>query len=192
MARSAAAEDGSIRGAVVRNLAAALGLVLVVAAAFTFIGAAEPAANGAGPTEDAGAAEEPGGEPEDPPAPVLEPENGPSEDDVAPFPEDAEPEEPESLVPEDISVQVLDGYREDGGTAASGVVDELEAAGFRVVAENPAIPYDETAVFWASDAFEEEARMVAEALGVTDVREQPGNLSANVAVHVVVGADRAG
>lgn len=190
MARSAAAEDGSVRGAVVRNLAAALGLVLVVAAAFTFIGTAEPAANGVGVAEEP--SEEAAGEQEDPPAPVLEPENGPPEGDVAPFPEDAEPEEPEGLVPEDISVQVLDGYREDGGAAAAGVVEELEAAGFRVVAENPAIPYEETAVFWASDAFEEEARMVAEALGVTDVREQPGNLSANVAVHVVVGADRAG
>lgn len=124
--------------------------------------------------------EEPVTDPPDTEQPEPEPEPTP----------DPEPEPTvETLPPEDISIQVLDGYQLDGGTAASGVAGQLSDAGYRIVARNPAIRDDTTRVLWTSGN-EAAGRQVAAAIGAADVREQPGNLSTAVAVHVVVGADR--
>jgi len=95
-----------------------------------------------------------------------------------------------AIPPEDISVQVLDGYRGDGGAAADAVAAELSEAGYRIIAQNPALTYEVTTVLWTA-GFEDEARQVATEIGATELREQPGNLSESVMVHVVVGADRA-
>jgi hypothetical protein len=93
------------------------------------------------------------------------------------------------IPPGDISIQVLDGYKTDGGTAARGIAASLRDDGYRVIAENQALSYDRTTVLW-TDGNEAAARQVAAAIGAAEVREQPGNLSSAVDVHVVVGADR--
>ncbi|MCC5947864.1 MAG: LytR C-terminal domain-containing protein [Nitriliruptoraceae bacterium] len=95
----------------------------------------------------------------------------------------------DTLDPADVSVQVLDGFQQDGGTAADAVAATLGDAGYRIVARNPAIRYDVTTVLWTAGN-EEAGEQVGRAIGAAEVREQPGNLSTSVAVHVVVGADR--
>lgn len=104
--------------------------------------------------------------------------------------DDAAAPEPEGVAPGDISVQVLDGVGTDGGAAAERVAGELDEAGYRIIARNPALAYEETTVLWTRGN-EDRARQVAAELGVSAVRAQPGNLSEQVDVHVVVGADRA-
>jgi hypothetical protein len=96
---------------------------------------------------------------------------------------------PPAIDPATISVQVLDGYQEDGGAAANAVAEQLTDEGYDIVARNPALRYDVTTVLWTA-GFEDEGRQVAAAIGAAEAREQPGNLSGSVAVHVVVGADR--
>ena len=96
---------------------------------------------------------------------------------------------PDRLDPATITVQVLDGYQQDGGAAADAVADEVEAAGYDLIARNPALRYDVTTVLWTSGN-EAAARQVAADIGAAEVRAQPGTLSEDVSVHVVVGADR--
>ena len=98
------------------------------------------------------------------------------------------PSEP-AIDPASISVQVLDGYRQDGGAAADAVYQQLESAGYNIIARNPAVAYDVTTVLFTA-GHEAEGRQVAQEIGASEVREQPGNLSTQVNVHVVVGADR--
>jgi hypothetical protein len=113
------------------------------------------------------------------PEPEPEPSPEPTEDEPAAA----------AIPPGDISIQVLDGYKTDGGTAARGIAASLRDDGYRVIAENQALSYDRTAVLWTAGN-EAAARQVAAAIGASEVREQPGNLSSAVDVHVVVGADR--
>jgi hypothetical protein len=133
--------------------------------------------------EDGPAADEPE---DDGDGPAEEADEEPAEDEGADEP--AEADAP-AIPPGDISVQVLDGYKTDGGTAARGVATDLREAGYRVVAENQALNYDRTTVLW-TDGNEAAARQVAAEIGAAEVRAQPGNLSSAVDVHVVVGADR--
>jgi hypothetical protein len=95
-----------------------------------------------------------------------------------------------TIPPGDVSIQVLDGYKADGGTAARSLAHDLREAGYRVIAENQALSYERTTVLWTAGN-EAAARQVAREIGAAEVREQPGNLSSAVDVHVVVGADRA-
>ncbi len=116
-------------------------------------------------------------------------ETAPAEEDPVEEPaEEPAPSEP-TIDPATISVQVLDGFRQDGGAAAGEVYGQLDAAGYNIIARNPAIAYDVTTVLWTA-GHEAEGRQVAQEIGATEVREQPGNLSTAVNVHVVVGADR--
>lgn len=101
----------------------------------------------------------------------------------------AEPEAERQFAPDSVTVQVLDGYQADGGTAASSVAATLRDQGYSVMAQNPARRYDVTTVLF-TPGFEPQARQVAADLGAAEVRQQPGNLSEGVQVHVVVGADR--
>ena len=94
-----------------------------------------------------------------------------------------------AFAPDSVTIQVLDGYQADGGAAASSVAAMLREEGYRVVAENPSLRYEVTTVLW-TPGFEAQAEQVAADLGAAEVREQPGNLSEQVQVHVVVGADR--
>jgi hypothetical protein len=205
-AKHATPGDASFRSSVVRNLGGGVLLVVAVAALFAVIGMVggddatpasapqdegDPGAGAAGPDEgtddEAGATADPEGDAgiED----AGEPAPEPAEPDAA-EPEPEEPEEPApALDPAEVSVQVLDGYREDGGAAADAVAAALVEAGYRIVARNPAIPYTITTVLYTAGN-EAAGRQVAAELGVSEVREQPGNLSTEVAVHVVIGADR--
>jgi hypothetical protein len=131
--------------------------------------------------DETGTAEE--AEPE--PAVTEEPE---AEPEPSPEPTEDQPAAA-GIPPGDISIQVLDGYKTDGGTAARGIAASLRDDGYRVIAENQALSYDRTAVLW-TEGNEAAARQVAAAIGAAEVREQPGNLSSAVDVHVVVGADR--
>jgi len=182
-------QQASASAALIRNLAAGLGLVLVVGAAFALLGTRELRDASATNGEESAEPSDPNGESDasdEEQAPAPEPPEPPV------VPEEAEPEEPEDarIPPDSITVQVLDGYQQDGGDAARAVVAELRELGYRVVAENPAIAYEITTVLW-TEGNEDAARQIAEDIGAAEVREQPGNLSAQVTVHVVVGADRA-
>jgi hypothetical protein len=152
----------------------------------------EPDAPEEAPDADAPDAEEPEEEPDASDEPD---EDG--EDDTAPDDEDAADEEPadrepatdRAFSPDSVTIQVLDGYQADGGSAASSVAATLREEGYRVVAENPSLRYEVTTVLW-TPGFEAQAEQVAADLGAAEVRQQPGNLSEQVQVHVVVGADR--
>ncbi len=200
--------DPSFRRSLARNTVGAVGLVVLVAAIFGVLGmigrsdpdldiADVPDEEPAAPvdeTEEAAddetvASEEPVEEPEEPEEPPAEESEAPAE---GPDEEPAEPETPpaDPIDPATISVQVLDGFREDGGAAADAVFQELQEAGYRIVARNPALAYEVTTVFW-TPGFEDEARQVAREIGATEVQEKPADsLSDQVNVHVVVGADR--
>ncbi len=102
---------------------------------------------------------------------------------------DEEQAAPPALQPAEVTVQVLDGYQDDGGAAAGQVADQLVAAGYDLIAQNPALRRDETTVFY-TEGNEPAARQVADELGVGRVEAQPGNLSTSVHVHVVTGSDR--
>lgn len=189
-----------------RHIAAAVGFVLVVSAAFALIGTFT-----AGPDDLAATGDEDGPPVEDPlfddaqeepaPADPVDPPDADGGDQPGgPNGQDDDAEDPGGpgdgdgdgeIARSGITVQVLDGYQQDGGAAASRVTQELRDLGYNVVAENPAIAYEVTTVLWNAGT-EAEARQLAQDIGAPEVREQPGNLSANVAVHVVVGADRAG
>jgi type IV secretory pathway VirB10-like protein len=119
-----------------------------------------------------------------------EPDGDEQESDEADESDDEADEDAARFDPGEISVQVLDGVGTDGGAAANRVGGELRDAGFNVIAQNPAIAYDVTTVLWTSGN-EDRARQVAAEIGASEVRQQPGNLSEQPDVHVVVGADRA-
>ncbi len=102
--------------------------------------------------------------------------------------DDADEDAP-AVDPGSVSVQVLDGFKEDGGTAADEVAALLGDSGYQVVARNDALTYEVTTVLY-NPGSEAAARQVAAELGGADVREQPGNLSTAVDLHVVVGRDR--
>jgi hypothetical protein len=91
--------------------------------------------------------------------------------------------------PSSVTVQVLDGFKTDGGAAADSLTDQLEGAGYSVVARNDALSYASTTVLF-NPGYEAAAQQVAAELGGAVVSEQPGNLSTAVELHVVVGADR--
>lgn len=255
--RQPAGRDASFRRSVMGNLAAGLGLVLLSAGIFGFLGllgGADPqdltdgAAAPAGTSDDAtdGADDEPGtadgdatpsddpdgtstsdtapdggsdaagggaddgdtaadatngeetdGSPDDPAGDAGDDATGDdaSTSDEPPDAGEEPPDEPETgpsferADPATISVQVLDGFGQDGGTAADEVAETLVEAGYDLIARNPALAYEVTTVLWTAGN-EDAGRQVAAEIGAAEVREQPGNLSSSVAVHVVVGADR--
>jgi hypothetical protein len=77
-----------------------------------------------------------------------------------------------------------------GGPAADGVAAEVESAGYRIVARNIALDYEVTTVLY-NPGNEAAAEQLAADIGGAEVRPQPGNLSEQVDLHVVVGRDRA-
>jgi hypothetical protein len=91
------------------------------------------------------------------------------------------------LVTKGISIQVLNG---SGDAAADDLMaDKLDGLGYRIVAVSPAVrAYPRTVVFWVGDA-QEAATSLAERFGWR-AQPAPGNLSQEVDLHVVVGADR--
>lgn len=91
--------------------------------------------------------------------------------------------------PAEISVQVLDAIL-DGSTTARDYADQLEAAGYDVVAFIRAgRTYDQTTVFYSSGR-EALARQVADEFGWTLIRANDVGLSEDVDVAVVVGVSQ--
>jgi hypothetical protein len=205
------------RSSVVRSVLPAVALVAVVSLAFWGIGTLRDEAGTPVVAEDPeveAPAEEPSEpeEPEEPDAAEPEDEDGtdadaPEGDDADDADEDAtDPDEGDdeatddeddaptdrqrSVAPGDVTVQVLDGVKDDGGTAADGVATLLDDVGYQIVARNDALSYDVTTVLY-NPGNEAAAEQVAADLGGAEVRPQPGTLSTAVALHVVVGRDRA-
>lgn len=209
----------SFRAALLRALASATVVIALVAAAFWGIGSAgdDPGEPAAAPEQQPGTDERDDGEQVeqdapadgevdgDAPAPEPDPaepepdegdatDPGTGDDDEASAPDDDDasaPIEPpaDRIDPATISVQVLDGFQADGGAAAREVAAQLREAGYRLIAENPALRYEVTTVLWTGDN-DAAGRQIAAELGASEARQQPGNLSQQVMVHVVVGADR--
>lgn len=217
-AKHTPADDTSFRSSLLKQGGRAVAVVAASALVFWTIGAVgggplvpsvtddEVAASDDEAAEPDDAAPDDGAdEPDDPPADEPDPEPDPEpEPDPDPEPDDPEPDEAgpeddpepadeegsEAIDPGTVSVQVLDGLKTDGGTAAGAVADELSEAGYRIVARNQAISYDQTTVLY-NEGQRAAAEQIGRAIGAAEVREQPGNLSTQVDVHVVVGADRA-
>ena len=189
-----------------QHIAGAVGIVVLMAAAFWGIGAADGGDGGdlvsadgtSSPTasdpETDPATPTDGGTSGTPTAPASSGDGTPSPSPTdSGTPTDAEPptEDAAPIPPGDISIQVLDAVRIDGSTAADEIADQLEADGYDVVVVNDASKvYDVTTVFYTA-GFEDSARQVAAAYGFAKVEEKPDNLSDTVRVHLVVGRDRA-
>lgn len=129
------------------------------------------------PTETAEASptESPTPAPTETREPKTEPTKSPKEQEVA-------------LITEGMNVQVLNGT--NAPDADDRMADRLTRLGFRVEAVNPAIARPLTTVFWSFPEAEEAARRLADRFGWV-AEPKPDNLSATVALHVVVGADEA-
>lgn len=123
-------------------------------------------------------------------APVSEPPPAPRHTHTpAPKPSDT-PSVLPKLITNGVSVQVLNGTSVKG--ADDAMAQRLEGLGFRIVAVVQASkPYDETTVFWSSDASKPAAQALADHFGWV-AEPKPANLSPDVSVHVVVGRDEAG
>lgn len=93
-----------------------------------------------------------------------------------------------ALITEGMNVQVLNGTNVPD--ADDRMADRLTRLGFRVEAVNPATARSLTTVFWSFPDAEEAARRLADRFGWV-AEPKPDNLSATVALHVVVGADEA-
>jgi hypothetical protein len=109
-----------------------------------------------------------------------------------PSPKQSSTEEDRSdvkLITKDVNVQVLNGSPDPG--AAARLAQRLSGLGFRVESvEDASTSYRETSVFWSYAEARRAGVALAERFDWT-AEEKPENLSAEVAVHVVVGADEA-
>ena len=91
------------------------------------------------------------------------------------------------LITENMTVQVLNGTGVAG--AHDSMAQRLSGLGFAVVNVAPAaVSYAETTVLWSYAESEDAANRLAERFG-WQVGPKPDNLSTEVALHVVVGAD---
>ena len=117
--------------------------------------------------------------PEPSPTPTPSPKQSASEEDRADV----------KLITQNVNVQVLNGSSDPD--AAERMAQRLTTLGFRIESiESASTDYEETTVFWSYA----EARRAGVALAKRfdwTAEEKPENLSAEVAVHVVVGADEA-
>jgi LytR cell envelope-related transcriptional attenuator len=105
---------------------------------------------------------------------------------ATPSPE-ATPTPKPPLITDGITVQVLNGTSDP--TAAERKAAHFARLGFKIVAVGSSVtPYSHTTVFWASPASKPAAKALAAHFGWI-AAPKPANLSPDVAVHVVVGAD---
>lgn len=175
----------------------ALALVVGGALLFTLIGAVSDP-DGAGDGSQPVATSTPADDASTPSATASEadgtPTTAPTDPTTAPTAEptasDPATTEPPAIDPSGVTIQVLDGS--DDGADQDTVVACLEAAGYSsLITSNQArTTYSTTTVFYtAGEDSQAAAEQVAQALGLTAVEEQPGNLSDSVPVHVVTGQD---
>lgn len=129
------------------------------------------------------------------PEETREPETQPVVATEEPAPEETQDTETDDinedakLITEGISVQVLNGTLQPD--AGEGMSTRLTELGFTVVAvEESSRAYSETTVFWSVPEAEQAARALADRFGWI-AEPKPENLSPDVSLHVVVGADEA-
>lgn len=182
----------------------ALALVVGGALLFSLIGAVsddgDPAAAPADPTTAAtttddggtdGATDAPSTPASEDPGTDAPPTDTPTEDGTTAEPTATETSDaPPAIDPATITIQVLSGS--DSSDDHDAVVACLEAAGYDdlITSNRARTTYANTTVFYTAGS-EAEGRQVADALGIAQVEEQPGNLSESVPVHVVSGQDGA-
>lgn len=190
--RHTSAGDRSFAASVARNVVAGLALVGVVSVVFWGIGQLD-AADGAGnpvitaPSDEPAALASPTESTEPPPPPVTAEEPTPTPTPT-PTPSPTATATAE-IEPSEVTVQVLDAAGDDG-SAAEDATGRLREAGYVVVAENAAVRMYERSTLFYTEGHEAEARAIAEVLTEFDViEEKPDNLSSEVDVHAVVGAD---
>ena len=103
-----------------------------------------------------------------------------------PVPTDT-PSQDVELITDGVSIQVLNGTQDV--SAGQTMADKLEGLGFSIVAvEESSQPYEATTVFWSTEASRDAAIALADKHGWA-AEAKPANLSDEVSVHVVVGAD---
>lgn len=125
------------------------------------------------------------------PAPTTGPTTGPTPQPTAAATATSAPDvdDADRVDPAEISVQVLDAIR-DGSTTARDYADEIDAAGYDLVAFLTASrTYEQTTVFYSSGR-EALARQIADEFGWTLVRANDVGLSDDVDVGVVVGTSQ--
>lgn len=193
----------SLPSSAVRVLGAAVGFVVLTAALFAGVGVwqdRDTTPDDAAAAPDPAPAPTPAPQPDAAPDGTNDPDDGaddPDGTDDADAPDDDAPAEPPATTgprPADVTIQLLNGIGADGSAAISRIRTTLTEAGFRISASNAGRPYDDTTIFYTV-GFEDEGRLVASTLGVTEVfvmTDLPPErrLSSSVMVHVVVGADR--
>lgn len=195
----------SLPSSAVRVVGVGAGFVVLVAVLFAGVGAWQ----GRDVSADAGTATpvpQPAPAPAPAPAPTPDPGDG-GEDDPADGEgaDDAEGDgsdgnggatDPatDGPLPQDVSVQLLNGIGADGGAAVERARTTLTDAGFRIAATRNARAYEVTTIFYTV-GFEAEGRLVGSVLGTDAVRPMTDlppdrRLSPGVMVHVVLGTDR--
>ncbi len=120
----------------------------------------------------------PSEEPTEEPSPSPEPSKSPKE----PAEEDDKPK----LITDGVSVQVLNGTNDP--EADDRVAEQLASLGYEIGAVNPYLALPDTIVFFSSAASQKAAEALGEHFG-WPVRPKPEDLSPEVAIHVIVGAD---
>lgn len=111
------------------------------------------------------------------PSPSPEPSRSPKEDETKSKPQ---------LITEGVSVQVLNGTTDP--EADDRVAEQLEHLGYQIEAINPYLARSDTILYFSS----EESRAAAEALAAHfewPVQPKPEDLSPEVSIHIIVGAD---
>ena len=127
--------------------------------------------------------DEPAHEETEEPSPSPEPEPSKTEEKKDEEPED---EDKPKLITEGVTVQVLNGTSDP--EADDRVAEQLGQLGYEVEAINPYLSRPDTIVFFSS----EESQKAAEALAAHfewPVQPKPGDLSSEVDIHIIVGAD---
>ena len=126
--------------------------------------------------------------PDPTPTPVNSDSEAPEEEGSDDQQEDPAEEVP--LITDGITVQVLNGTSVTG--ADQTMADRLASLGFAVISvASASVNYSETTVLWSYAESEEAATRLAERFGWR-VKPKPENLSTQVAIHIVVGADESG
>lgn len=91
------------------------------------------------------------------------------------------------LITSGVTVQVLNAT--SSSDAADRMANRLSKLGYQIYAIGRAsVLYDHTTVFWATPASKDAARALAAHFGWV-AAPKPSNLSSDVSLHVVVGAD---
>lgn len=112
-------------------------------------------------------------------SPSPEPSKSPSEGD-------GNDEDAPKLITEGVTVQVLNGTAD--AEADDRVAEQLEHLGYEIAAINPYLARPDTIVYFSS----KESQKAAEALAAHfewPVQPKPADLSSEVSIHIIVGAD---